>query len=181
MLTALHAGVFARLHQIARSFEGLLPIDVFDHHILLVFKLLVQLVLFRKNDGRNGKIIFAGEFEVALITARNSHNRAGSVIGHDIVGNPYGNLLAIDGIYHITTRERTVLFELSLGALDRSHLLGALHDLTYGGFVLGALNQLDQAVILGSKQEEGAAEQRIGACGENGNVMALHRIAFSIA
>ena len=91
------------------------------------------------------------EFEVALIAARNSHDCAGAVIGHDIVGNPDGNLLAVNGVDHIAARERAVFLELALGALDRGHLLGSFHDLAYGGFVFGAFDQFNQAVILRSK------------------------------
>ena len=44
-----------------------------------------------------------------------------------------------------------MFLELALGALDRGHLLGSFHDLAYGGFVFGAFDQFNQAVILRSK------------------------------
>ena len=62
-------------------------------------------------------------------------------------------------------------------------MLGTLDDLTHAGLVLGALDQVHQALVLGGEQEERVAEQRVGTGGEDGNLalIALDWVAIDVA
>ena len=140
MLAAREAGVLAGLHQSALSLHGALPVDAGDHAALFVLELLEQRVIAAQDDGDDGQVVFLGELEVALVAARHCHDRAGAVIGHDVVGNPHGHLLAVDGVHHITAGERAVLLLVALRTLDGGDLLSVLDHLHDRGLVLRALD-----------------------------------------
>lgn len=55
-----------------------------------------------------------------------------------------------------------MLLERTLGALDGGDVLSTLDDLAHAGLILGALDQVHQALVLGGEQEERVAEQRVG-------------------
>ncbi len=169
MLATRKAGEAAGLDQTALGLHGLLPVDAGDDTILLVLQLLVQRVIVAQNDGDDGQVVLLGELEVTLVAARNGHDRAGAVVGHDVVGNPHGDLLAVDRVHNVTAGERTMLFLVALSTLDRGDLLGVLDNLHDGFFVLRALDQIGKDLAFRGKQEEAATEQRVGTRGEHGD------------
>ena len=181
MLAAGHAGVFARLHKRAFGGVGLGPIDRGDHAVLLVFQLLEQRVVIAQDDGNDGQVVFASEFEVALVAARNSHNGTRAVIGNDIVGNPDGQLFAINGIDRVTTGKLAVLFVVALGALHRGDLLGGLDEIHNRLLVFGTLDKRRETLVFRGKHEEARAEQRVGTRGEHGDDIVFGRLGGHVA
>ena len=181
MLAAHHAGVLAGLHQHAFGIVGRFPIDRRHAALLHAVELGIQRIVLAEDDGDDGQVVLARELEVALVAARHGHDRAGAVVADDVVGHPYGHLLPVHRVHHIATGERAVLLAVALGALDGAHLGGAFHHLAHGGFVLGALHQLHEALVLGRQQEERAAEQGIGTRGEHGDHIVGRRFGRSLA
>lgn len=167
MLAADHARVRAGLHQNAFCRIRLGPIDLGNHTPLLIFELGVERIVFRKDDGNDGKIVLARELEVALIAAGYRHDRARAVIGHHIIGNPDGYLLAIDRVHHIATREDAMLVAIALSALERRDLLSRLREFHDRLLVFRTRNQRLEPCIFRGQHEEAATEQRIGAGGEH--------------
>ena len=170
MLAADHAGVLAGLDQRALAGERLLPIDGRDDRALLVLELVEQRIVIGEDDGDNGQVVLLGKLEVALVAARYGHDGAGSVIGDDVVGDPYRHLGAGDRVENITVREGAVLLKGALGALDGRDMLSALDHLADGLLVLGSLDKLHQALVFGGEQEEGVAEQGVRTGGEDGDL-----------
>ena len=127
MFTAAQTGIRPRLHQNALCFVRVFPIDTAHNTTLLVFELRIQGVALLQNNGNNRQVILARKLEIALIAARNSHNSACTVIGHDVVGNPHGNFIAVNRIYHVPSSKYAVLFVISLRALKRRHLFRLLN------------------------------------------------------
>ena len=168
VLATLHAGELAGLHQNALGGHGGVPIHGGHHALGLVLQLLIQGVVLGADDGDNGQVVLLGELEVTLVAAGNSHDGAGAVVGHDVVGHPHGNLLTVDGVHHVAASEGAVLFLVALSALNGGDLFGVLDDLQNGLFVFGACHQVAQDGGLGSQQEEAAAIQRVSAGGEHG-------------
>ena len=135
-------------------------------------------------DNRHDRqVVLAGKLKVALVATGNGHDGAGAVVGHDVVGNPHGDLLAVDGVYHIAAREGTVLLEGALGTLDGRDMLGVLDNLGHGLLVLRALDELMQAGVLGSQDKEGDAKKGIGTRGKDGNLalIALNGLTILVA
>ncbi len=50
------------------------------------------------DDLNDGQLELGGEFEVALVVGGDGHDGAGAVTHHDVVGDPHGDGLAIDGV-----------------------------------------------------------------------------------
>ena len=171
MLAAHHAGVGAGLDQTAFGFHGAFPVDAGHDPVLLVCQLAIQGIVLGHDDGDDGQIVLAGEFEVALVAAGNGHDRTGTVVGDHIVGHPDGHLLAVDGIDDIAAGECTVLFVVALGALDGGDLRGRLDEVEHFLLMLGSGNQFLQALVFGGEHEEAAAEQGVSAGGEDGDVV----------
>ena len=121
--------------------------------------------------------------QVALVAAGNGHDGAGAVVGHDVVGNPHGDLFAVNGVHHVSASKGTVLLESALGTLDGRNVLGVLNDLGDGRLVLRALDELVQTGVLGSQDKEGDAKKGIGTRGEDGDLalIALDGLAIGIA
>ena len=136
-----------------------------------------------QDDRYDRQVVLAGKLKVALVTAGNGHDGTGAVVGNDIIGNPHGDLLAVDGIHHVAAGKGTVLLEGALGTLDGRDMLGVLDDLGHCLLVLRALDELVQTSVLGSKDKEGDAKERIGTRGEDGDLalVALDGLAILVA
>ena len=136
-----------------------------------------------QDDRHDGQIILTGKLKVTLVATGNGHDGTGTVVGNDIIGNPHGDLLAVDGVYHIAAREGTVLLESALGTLDGRDMLGVLDDLGDGLLVLRALDELVQAGVLGSQDKEGDTKERVGSRGEDGDLtlVTLDGLAILVA
>ena len=103
---------------------------------------------------------------VALIVGGNSHNGAGAVAHHDIVGDEYRDLLAVDGIDCGETVEldaglvldKLSALELGLLAAFDAVVLDLVH-------VRDAVSVLVNERMLRSHDHEGDAEEGVGAGG----------------
>ena len=180
VLAAGEAGVLAGLHEGALGGHGGLPIDGGHDLLGLVTELLVERVVLLEHHRDDGQVVLAGELEVALVAAGHGHDGAGAVVGDDVVGHPHGDLLAVDGVDHVAAGEGAVLLEVALGALDGRDLGGAVDDLAHGSLVLGALDELHEALVLRGEQKEGAAEEGVGAGGEDGDLL-VGGVALGVA
>ena len=185
VLAAAHAGILAGLDERALGSVGAIPVDGLGMEGIdsLAAGLDGGAVLVVQNNRHDGQIVLAGEFEVTLVAAGNGHDGAGAVVGHDVVGNPHGDLLAVDGVHDIAARKGAMLLEGALGTLDGRDMLGVLDDLGDGLLVLRALDELVQTGVLGSQDKEGHTKERVGTCGENGDLalVALDGLAIFIA
>ena len=103
---------------------------------------------------------------VALVVGGNSHNGAGAVAHHDIVGDEYRDLLAVDGIDCGESAELDaglVLDKLSALELGLFAAFGAVvRDLVH---VRDAVSVLVDERMLGSHDHECDAEKGVGAGG----------------
>ena len=138
VLAAAHAGVLAGLDERALGSVGAIPVDGLGMEGIdgLATSLDGSAVVIVQDDRHNRQVILAGKLKVALVAAGNGHDSAGAVVGNDIIGNPHGDLLAVDGVHHVAAGKGTVLLEGALGTLDGGDVLGVLDDLGDGLLVL---------------------------------------------
>ncbi len=106
-----------------------------------------------------------GELAVALVVGGDGHDRSGPVIHQDVVGDPDRQALAVDRVDRVQAGE-------DAGLLGRR---GPLLDGARAG-VAGVLLRLLARVrrderVLGREDEEGGAEERVGARGEDRDVV----------
>ena len=185
MLTAAHAGVLAGLDQRALGSVGAIPVDGLGMEGIdgLATGLDGSAIVIVQDDRNDRQVVLTGKLKVALVAAGNGHDGAGAVVGNDIIGNPHGDLLAVDGVYHVASGKGTVLLESALGTLDGRDMLGVLDDLGDGLLVLRALDELVQTGVLGSQDKEGDAKERIGTRGEYGDLalVTLDGLAILVA
>ena len=185
VLTAAHAGVLAGLDERALGSVGAIPVDGLGMEGIdgLAAGLDGSAIVIVQDDRYDRQVVLAGELKIALVATGNGHDGAGAVVCNDIIGNPHGDLLAVDGVYHIAARKGTVLLEGALGTLDGRDMLGVLDDLGDGLLVLRALDELVQARVLGSQDKEGDTEERVGTRGEDGDLtlVALDGLAILVA
>ena len=185
VLATAHAGVLAGLDERTLGSVGAIPVDGLGMESIdgLAAGLDGSAVVIVQDDRHDGQVVLAGELKVALVAAGDSHNSAGAIVGHDVVGNPHGDLLAVDGVHNIAARKGAMLFEGSLGTLDGRDVLGVLDDLGDGLLVLRALDELVQTSVLGSQDKEGNAKERVGTRGEDGDLalVALDGLAILAA
>ena len=185
VLAAAHASVLAGLDERALGSVGAIPVDGLGMEGIdgLAAGLDGSAIVIVQDDRHDRQVVLAGKLKVALVAAGNGHDGAGAVVGNDIIGNPHGNLLAIDGVHHVAAREGTVLLEGALGTLDGRDMLGVLDDLGDGLLVLRALDELVKTGVLGSQDKEGHAKERIGTRGEDGDLtlVALDGLAIPVA
>ena len=185
MLAAAHAGVLAGLNERALGSVGAIPVDGLGMEGIdgLATGLDGSAIVIVQDDRNDRQVVLAGKLKVALVAAGNGHDGTGAVVGNDIIGNPNGDLLAVDGVHHVAAGKGTVLLEGALGTLDGRDMLGVLDDLGHGLLVLRALDELVQTGVLGSQDKEGDAKERIGTRGEDGDLalVALDGLAILVA
>ena len=185
VLAAAHAGVLAGLDERALGSVGAIPVDGLGMEGIdgLAAGLDGSAIVIVQDDRHDRQVVLTSKLKVALVATGNGHDGTGTVVGDDIIGNPHGDLLAVDGVYHIAARKGTVLLEGALGTLDGRDMLGVLDDLGDGLLVLRTLDELVQAGVLGSQDKEGDAKKGIGSRGEDGNLalIALDGLAVLVA
>ena len=106
------------------------------------------------------------EVVVALVVGGHGHDRAGAVVGEDVVGDVDRDPLAVDRVDRVQAREDARLLDRRralLGLLRRGVAHVRLHLLR-----LDPRNQL----VLGREHEERRPEERVRPCGEDGDVLA---------
>ena len=185
VLAAAHTGVLAGLDQRALGSMGAIPVDGLGMEGIdgLTVSLDGCAVVIVQDDRHDRQIILACELKVALVAAGNGHDGAGAVVGNNVVGNPHGDLLAVDRVHHVAAGKGTVLLEGALGTFDGGDMLGVLDDLGHGLLVLRTLDELVQTRVLGSQDKEGDTEERVGSRGEDGDLtlVALDGLAILVA
>ena len=185
VLTAAHAGVLAGLDERALGSVGAIPVDGLGMEGIdgLATGLDGSAIVIVQDDRHDRQVVLAGKLKVALVATGNGHDGAGAVVGHDIIGNPHGDLLAVDGVHHVAAGKGAVLLEGALGTLDGRDMLRVLDDLGDGLLVLRALDELVQTSVLGSQDKEGDAKEGVGTRGEDGNLalVALDGLAILVA
>ena len=123
------------------------------------------LPLRRPDHLAHGQAVRLGEVEVALVVRRHGHDRAGAVVGEDVVRDVDRDPLAVDRVDRVQPREDARLLDGSralLGLLRRGMAHVRLH-----------LLRLDprHELVLGREHEEGGAEERVGARREHRHVL----------
>ena len=185
VLAAAHAGVLAGLDQRTLGSVGAVPVDGLGMEGIdgLAAGLDSGAIVIVQDNRHDRQVVLAGKLKVTLVAAGNGHDGAGAIVGNDIIRNPHGDLLAVDGVHHVAAGKGTVLLEGALGTLDGRDMLGILDDLGDGLLVLRALDELVQTGVLGSQDKEGDTEERVGSRGEDGNLtlFALDGLAILVA
>src|SRR3989440_5333496 len=148
-----------------------------DHHAQVQFSFCprcrVAWVLVNWSDHlAYGDAEFAGKLEVALVMRRNAHNRARTVAHQHVIGDPDGNLLAIDGISDVAAGKDARLLLLRTHALDLAHMPRLVNIGVNFGTVLGRGDLLDPGMF-GGQHEERHAIDGVRARGEDGNLFPL--------
>ena len=69
-----------------------------DHHAVLNVGVGRFLHVAAGHHFDNGQIELLGEFPVALVVGGHGHDGTGAVAHQDVIGNPHGNLPAVDGV-----------------------------------------------------------------------------------
>lgn len=184
MLTTAHAGVLAGLDERALGSVSTIPVDGLGMEGIdgLAAGLDGSAIVIVQDDRHDRQVVLAGKLKVALVAAGNGHDGAGTVVGNDIIGNPHGDLLAVDGVHHVAAGKDTVLLE---GAWARSTAEICLESSTIlvTASRTPCLDELVQTSVLGSQDKEGDAKERIGTRGEDGDLalVALDGLAILVA
>ena len=107
-----------------------------------------------------------GELPVALVVARNAHDRTGAVPHQHVVGDPDRHLLLIARIDRIGPGEDPRLPRICPGTLDLA-LESGLGDIGIDRFSLFIGGDHADEGMFRRKHAEGRAEHRVGASGED--------------
>ena len=79
----------------------------------------------RQDDYPDLETVFLSELVIALVVCRHAHDGAGAVLHHNVVGDPNGNFLAIEGIHREAAGVDAVLLDgADIAGLARLTLLG---------------------------------------------------------
>ena len=117
----------------------------------------------RRNENRNDrKIEGTRELEIPLIVRWNSHHRARSERGQDVVAHVHRNLLTGDRVFHVATGEHTGLLAVLKGTVEVTHASGLL-SVRRNAIAAGIGRDLIHKGMLRGDHEEGHTEQGIRA------------------
>jgi hypothetical protein len=118
----------------------------------------------------HGNPILLRKLEIALIMRRHGHDRSGAVAHHDVVGDPHGDLLAVDRIGRGAAGEDAALFLRQVGALEVG-LRGARLAIRFDGVLLLRGHDLVDERMLGREDHVGRAEEGVGPRREDGDLL----------
>ncbi len=124
-----------------------------------------------RRNHRNFQAVLRRELEVALILTRRGHNRAGAVAHQDVVGDPDGNVLAVEQIARVGAGENPGLF------LDRREpfdlgLATRVGDVGLDRRTLPRRGDVGDQRMLRRHHHERDAKYRIGTRGEEADFLA---------
>jgi hypothetical protein len=108
-----------------------------------------------------------GEVVVAIVVARHGHDRAGPVLHQHIVGHEHRDPLAVDGVDDGPPERNPGLLAVLRPALLRRLEQRPIHVLANLGLVRRAGGKPEDVGMLRGDDEEGGAEERVRAGGEN--------------
>ena len=118
------------------------------------------------DDLHDGEIKFGGELEVAFVVGGDGHDGAGAVAHHDVVGDPDGDLLAVDGVGGEGAGGDAAFVLVEVAAVHVG-LGGALLDVGFDGVLLLGAGDFGDEGVLGGEDHVGGAEEGVGAGGED--------------
>ncbi len=107
---------------------------------------------------------------VALVVSGHGHDRAGAILHEHVVGDVHRDLLAVDGVGDGLPQRHAGLRALGVAALLARLGERVVDVLAHRVLVRGACGEAHDVGVLGGHHEEGRAEQRVGAGGEDGVV-----------
>ena len=119
----------------------------------------------------DGDAELAGEGEVALVVAGHRHDGAGAVAGEDVVGDPDGDALAVDGVDGVGTEGHAGLLAIGGQTLDL-RLAPRLCHVRLDRFALCGCGQLRHQRMLRRQHHEGRAVERVRSRGEDAQLLA---------
>ena len=128
------------------------------------------------DDAPDRQAELLGEGEVALVVARDGHDRAGPVLHQHVVGDPHRDLLAVDGIGDRAAQRHAGLLPLGRPAVGVVLGQRAVDVVARLLLVLRAGGEPHDVRMLGRHHEEGRAEERVRAGGED-RVVRAERVA----
>ncbi len=105
-----------------------------------------------------------GEFEIALVVRRDGHDRAGAVADEDVVGNPDGDALAVDGVDGVAAGEDARFLLGKIGPVEVAFEGGLLTVIVDGGLLFGRGDAVDEGVFR-REDHVGHAEEGVGPRG----------------
>ena len=83
----------------------------------------LRMIVRRIDDRNHGQVELLGEFKVTIIVRWDRHDRAGSVAGQNVVGDPNGNRACVDRIDGVGAGKDTRFYFVTFGpfavALER--------------------------------------------------------------
>jgi len=118
-----------------------------------------------ENHLADGEIEGRGELPVPSVVGWDRHDGPGSIAHQDVVGNPDGDALAVDGVDGVPPREDPGLLLLLL-ALHLAAGARPGHVLVHRGLVFGRGQGVDQG-MLGSQHHVGGTEKGVRTGGED--------------
>ena len=124
------------------------------------------------------------ELEVPLVVRRDGHDRAGAVAHHHVIGDPHGDLLAVDRVGGEGAGEDSGLVLVHVAALHVG-FGGAGFDVGFDGFLLLRGGDFRDVGMLRREHHVGGTEKGVGTGGEDGDRVAIdleiHLRAFAAA
>ncbi len=131
---------------------------------------MLTLLAVGRDDLADRQVECLGELEVALVVRGDGHDRAGAVVHEDVVGDEHGDLLAIHGVGD-GAPERDARLLAVLGGAVLGRLARGLGDVLADRLLVGRAGcERVEVGVLGGEDEEGRAEEGVGAGGEDGEV-----------
>ena len=128
----------------------------------------------RLDDLHDGQVELRGELEVARVVPGHGHDGAGAVADQHVIGDPDGDLLAVDRVDGVGAGEHAGLLLGQFGAFE----VGLLGDLGFVSLDCRALrrggDELHQ-LVLGRQHHVGGAEQRVRPGGEDADACVAAR------
>ena len=114
-----------------------------------------------RNDLNDGQLVGCGKGVIAFVMCWDSHDRAGPVRAENVVGNPNGEAIAIDGIDRQSAHGDAGL-GLGLGSVELALSSGGSNVFAHGVRMFGRY-ELRQERVLGRQDNVGCARKRVDA------------------
>ena len=148
--------------------RSLLGLGSFLAFVLAVTDRRYRFAILRLDHLDDGQLKLGGEFEVALVVGGHGHDCTRAVAHHDIVGDPHGDLLAVDGVDGMSARGHAGLVFVQVAAVEVGLAGAGLLVVFDGGLLISGGDLIDER-MLGGEHHVGGAEQGIRTSRENGD------------
>ena len=111
-----------------------------------------------------------GELVIAIVVGRHGQDSAGAIAHHDVVRDPDGDLLLVDGVNGVAAGEDTGLLLGEFGTLEIGLGGAGLFVFLNLHFLAGSGDLVDER-MLGCEHHVGGTKERVGTRGENGPLL----------